>query len=155
RLDRVAEEERAGLPLEAEAVDDLRLPVAGPVDLDVVPGARRERVVVRPRGRILTRDLVRGDGGGGRLVRGAESVEVRVVGCRILRDQRRLPVARGLARLRSRVSRCCCEYRGAGDRQDDECELAHWRCGSFRSRSPLVRASYAGGSEITRRRVTQ
>src|SRR5512132_602585 len=37
RLDRVAEEEVAGLPGEAEAVDDLRLPVAGPVDLDVVP----------------------------------------------------------------------------------------------------------------------
>src|SRR5262249_5344242 len=93
RLHGVAEEEVAGLPAEAEAVDDLRLPVAGAVDLDVVPGAWRERVVVRPRGRILTGDPVRDDGEGVRLVRAAERVEVRVVGGRILRDQRRLPVA--------------------------------------------------------------
>ena len=40
RLHRVAEEERARVPLEAEVVGDVRLPVTVAVEVDVVPGGR-------------------------------------------------------------------------------------------------------------------
>src|SRR4029079_8635300 len=55
RLLRVAEEQLAGRVGEPERVGDVGVPVAVPVDLDVVPGALRERVVVRPRRRVLAR----------------------------------------------------------------------------------------------------
>ena len=115
-----------GRRLEAEAVRDVRLPVAVPVDVDVVPGALGERVVVRPSGGILAGDPVGDDREGVRLVRAAERVQVRVVRSRILRDQRRLPVARRVARAggeagdEERGERC------ADDRQQNEClVLAH------------------------------
>ena len=59
RLRGVAEEERARLRLELEAVDDVGLDVAVRVDLEVVPRGRRERVPVRAGRRVLTRQDVR------------------------------------------------------------------------------------------------
>src|SRR5690348_5119677 len=53
RLLRVAEEELARLVPEPELIRDVRVAVAVLVDVDVVPRGRAERVVVRPRGRIL------------------------------------------------------------------------------------------------------
>ena len=96
RLHGVAEEERPRLPLELEVVRDVRLPVAVPVDVDVVPGGRRERVVVRACRRILAGDEVADDRQRVGLVGRAERVHVRVVRRRVLRDQRCLPVARRL-----------------------------------------------------------
>src|SRR5207253_5163744 len=83
RLLRVPEEVRTGRRLEAELVGEIRLPVAVPVDVDVVVGALGERVVVRPSGRILTGNPVGDDGEGARLVRAAERVQVGVVRSRI------------------------------------------------------------------------
>ena len=72
----------------------VRLAVAVRVDVDLVLRVRRERVVVRAGRGILTRDPVRDDRHGVRLVRAPKRVQVRVVGARILRDQRRLTVTR-------------------------------------------------------------
>src|SRR6266508_2958300 len=88
RLGGVAEEERAGLALELEPVDHLRLAVPVRVDVDVVAGVRGERVVVRPRRRILAADVVGDDRDGVRLVRAPERVEVRAVDRGILGDER-------------------------------------------------------------------
>ena len=74
RLGGVAEEVGTGLRLELEPVDHVRLHVAVRVDLDVVPGSGRERVPVRPRGRILARDHVREQRDRVRLVRAPERV---------------------------------------------------------------------------------
>ena len=105
RLLRVAEEELARQVLEPELVRDVRLAVAVLVDVDVVPRGRAERVVVRPGRGILTRDPVGDDRRHVRLVGRHERVEVRVVRRRILRDQRRLSVARCGCRLRATAAR--------------------------------------------------
>src|SRR5262249_49352461 len=97
---RVAGEVRAGRRLEREGVGQIRLAVAVPVDLDVVLRGLAERVVVRAGRRVLTGDPVRDDGEGVRLVRAAERVQVGVVRGRVLRDERRLAVARRGARPR-------------------------------------------------------
>ena len=85
------------------------------VDVDLVLRVRRERVVVRAGRRILTRDPVGDDRHGVRLVRAPERVQVRVVGARILRDQRRLTVARGGAGARAGADD------RSGERRDRDC----------------------------------
>ena len=84
------------LRLESEVVRDVFAPVAVVVDVQGVENGRIEPVVVRAARRILERDVVRDDRDGVRVVRAHERVDVRVVGSRIVRDQRSFPVARGL-----------------------------------------------------------
>ena len=95
--------------LEPELVRDVvtRVPVV--VDVDLVEDSRVEAVVVRPARRILERDVVRDDRDGVRLVRAHERVDVRVVGGRIVRDQRCLAVA---GRRRARRADRADERRG-------------------------------------------
>ncbi len=85
--------------LEPEAIRDVVASIPVVVDVDLVPGCRIEPVVVRPTCRILERDEVRDDRDGVRIVRAHERIQVRVVDRRVVRDQRRFPVARrGCAR---------------------------------------------------------
>ena len=158
RLGGVAEEERAGLPLELEAVDHVRLHVAVRVDLDVVPRAGRERVPVRPRSRVLAGNHVREQRDGVRLVRAPERVDVRQVGRRILRDERRLPVARRRARARadrerSGDGRC---YQREGRARDrccfPHCTLLEWGLESALVRTTARAAVRSGREDRTDRR---
>ena len=124
---RPQERDRSAL-LELEPVGDLGPAVAGPVEVDVVAGRRRELVVHRPGRRILRGDPVRDDRQHVRPVDAPERVQVGVVRRRILRDQRRLAVAGscGGARLRPPGdgyghSECCHSSRHCG-----ELELVHF-----------------------------
>ena len=131
RLLRVAEEVRAGRGLEPERVRHVRPAVAVPVDVDVVAGRLRERVVVRAGSRVLTGDPVGHDGERARLVRAAERVQVRVVRGRILRDQRRLPVAGRRARARGETPDEERGETGGGRDQEEQRVLLHLRVCSF------------------------
>ena len=113
-------EERVVVPPlgpEAELVGDVVLPVAVVVDVDRVERVRVEVEEVRPPRGLLERDVVRDDRDGVRPVRAHERIEVRVVGGRIVRDQGRFAVARGLRRPWAR-SECDQEP----DRPGDECQ---------------------------------
>ena len=96
---------RPGRAAEAELVDLVRPCVAVRVDVDLVLRVRRERVVVRAGRGILTRDPVRDDRHGVRLVRAPKRVQVRVVGARIFSDQRRLTMTRSGTGARARCRR--------------------------------------------------
>ena len=123
---RVAEEELARQVGEPELPGDVRVAVAVRVGVDVVPGGRAERVVVRPGCRILTRDPVGDDRRRRRLVGRHERVQVRVVRRRVLRDQRCLAVTRRRGRAGAAAS-CNGEpgYRDGGCGEQGEYELLH------------------------------
>ena len=147
RLRGVAEEERAGLRAELEPVRHVRARVPVRVDLEVVARVRRERVPVRPCRRILAGDDVGENRDGVRLVRAAERVEIRQVRRRVLRDQRRLAVARSRTASGAECRRAddggCTEQ--ADDAERDDPSSHH--CSSRRWSGPaLVRALADRGS---------
>ena len=145
RLLRVAEEELRRQVLEPELVRDVRLAVAVLVDVDVVPGGRAERVVVRARRGILTGDPVGDDRCGVRLVGRHERVEVRVVGCRILRDERRLSVTRRRGRRRPAAAHNHGqrETRHGSRQEDASCKLLHVFSPSSRRAAPIAVARHS------------
>ena len=78
------------LGAEAELVGDVRLAVAGVVDVDLVQDVVAELVEVRAAGRLLQRDVVGDQRDRARVIRADERVHVGTVGDRVLGDLRRL-----------------------------------------------------------------
>ncbi len=122
RLLRVLQERDVRAVREPIRVRRVRHGIAVLVDVDVVAGVLREGPVVRTGRRILAGNPVRDDRDGVRLVGRPERVQIRVIRCRIFRDQRCLPVTRRVAGAGSRAR----DHRNADSREERageaECE---------------------------------
>ena len=130
---RVQERRPPDVRREAEQVRRVVDRVAVGVDVDAVAGGVRELVEVRPVRRILLGDPVGDDRDRVRLVGRHERVQVRVVRRGVLRDERRLGVARGLGLLRLQALRGQADAECGGDGQTGRQGLAGSHDGSSSS----------------------